>query len=47
MGLLADPDLQKIESVVAAEIEEAVASAEAGPWEPVEDLTKDVYTEKA
>jgi TPP-dependent pyruvate/acetoin dehydrogenase alpha subunit len=30
---------------VAAEVEAAVAEAEAGPWEPVEDLLKDVYTE--
>jgi pyruvate dehydrogenase E1 component alpha subunit len=46
-GMLADSDLQKIESEIATEIEEAVAFAEAGPWEPVEDLTKDVYTGKA
>ena len=29
---------------VDAEIAAAVAFAEAGTWEPVEDLTKDVYT---
>jgi len=34
-----------METEIAAEIDEAVAFAEAGPWEPVEDLTKDVYTE--
>jgi pyruvate dehydrogenase E1 component alpha subunit len=39
-------DLEKIEAEVAAELEDAVAFAEAGPWEPVEDLTKDVYTPK-
>ena len=33
-----------LEKDVAAEVAEAVAFAEAGPWEPVEDLTKDVYT---
>jgi pyruvate dehydrogenase E1 component alpha subunit len=43
-GLLADADLARIEARVAAEIEAAVGEAEAGPWEPVEDLTKDVYT---
>jgi TPP-dependent pyruvate/acetoin dehydrogenase alpha subunit len=29
---------------VDAEIADAVAFAEAGPWEPVEELTRDVYT---
>jgi TPP-dependent pyruvate/acetoin dehydrogenase alpha subunit len=43
-GMLTDADLASIESGVAAEIDEAVAFAEAGPWEMVEDLTKDVYT---
>jgi pyruvate dehydrogenase E1 component alpha subunit len=43
-GLLTDDDLDRLEAEVAAELEEAVAIAEAGPWEPVEDLTKDVYT---
>ena len=27
---------------MAKEVEDAVAFAEAGSWEPVEDLTKDV-----
>jgi hypothetical protein len=31
-----------METSVAAEIDAAVA--EAGPWEPVEDLLKDVHT---
>jgi pyruvate dehydrogenase E1 component alpha subunit len=43
-GLLGDADLAAIEADVAREIDEAVAFAEAGPWEAVEDLTKDVYT---
>jgi pyruvate dehydrogenase E1 component alpha subunit/2-oxoisovalerate dehydrogenase E1 component len=43
-GLLSGPDLRKIEQEAAAEIGEAVAFAEAGPWEPVEDLMKDVMT---
>jgi len=41
-GLLSDADLAAIETAVSAEIEAAVAVAEAGPWEPVEDLLKDV-----
>ncbi|MBI3106563.1 MAG: hypothetical protein HYY95_13520 [Candidatus Rokubacteria bacterium] len=43
-GLLTDADLAASETAVAAEIDSAVAEAEAGPWEPVEDLTRDVYT---
>jgi len=43
-GLLIDADLAAIEADVAHEISEAVGIAEAGPWEPIEDLTKDVYT---
>lgn len=33
-----------LEAEVATEIAAAVAFAEAGTWEPIEDLTKDVYT---
>lgn len=43
-GLLGDADLAELERSVVAEVEAAVACAEAGPWEPVEDLTKDVYS---
>jgi pyruvate dehydrogenase E1 component alpha subunit len=43
-GLLAEGDLAELETAIAAEVAEAVAFAEAGPWEPVEDLTRDVYT---
>jgi pyruvate dehydrogenase E1 component alpha subunit len=42
--LLGDADLAAIEASVAAEIEGAIAEAEAGPWEPVAELLKDVYT---
>jgi len=42
--LLTDDDLDRLEAEVAVELDEAVAIAEAGPWEPVEDLTTDVYT---
>ena len=45
--LLDDDDLAAIESEVEAELAEAVEFAEAGEWEPVEDLTKDVYTPAA
>jgi TPP-dependent pyruvate/acetoin dehydrogenase alpha subunit len=44
-GLLDDADRARIEAEVAAEIEAAIAFAEASPWEPVEGLLKDVYTE--
>jgi len=43
-GALSAADLESLETSVAAEIDEAVRFAEAGPWEPVEDLTRDVYT---
>jgi pyruvate dehydrogenase E1 component alpha subunit len=42
-GLLTDGVLGGIEAAVVAEIADAVAIAEAGPWEPVEDLAKDLY----
>jgi pyruvate dehydrogenase E1 component alpha subunit/2-oxoisovalerate dehydrogenase E1 component len=45
-GLLSEADLEALERKVAAEIEEAVAFAEAGTWEPVEDLTRFVYSER-
>jgi pyruvate dehydrogenase E1 component alpha subunit len=38
-------DADRLESEVDAEVREAVAFAEAGTWEPVEDLTKDVVAE--
>jgi TPP-dependent pyruvate/acetoin dehydrogenase alpha subunit len=43
-GVLADADWTAMETSVAGEVERAVAVADAGPWEPVEDLTRDVYT---
>jgi pyruvate dehydrogenase E1 component alpha subunit/2-oxoisovalerate dehydrogenase E1 component len=45
-GLLSDADLEGLEQQVAAEVEAAVAFAEAGTWEPVEDLTRFVYSER-
>ena len=43
-GLLTEADVATLERDVAAEIAAAVAEAEAGPWEPVTDLLKDVHT---
>ena len=45
--MLHPEDLARIEAEVAAEIAEAVAFAEAGTWEPVEQLARFVYAEKA
>jgi pyruvate dehydrogenase E1 component subunit alpha len=42
--LLDGADLAQIETETAAEVDAAVRVAEEGPWEPVEDLLKDVYT---
>ncbi len=39
-------DIAQIEREVARKIEDAIAFAEAGTWEPVEDLTRFVYSEK-
>jgi pyruvate dehydrogenase E1 component alpha subunit len=44
-GVLTEDDLAAIESDVTEEIEAAVAFAEAGTWEPVEELTRFVYSE--
>jgi pyruvate dehydrogenase E1 component subunit alpha len=44
LALVTDPDLAAVEASAVAAVDDAVATAEAGPWEPVEDLTKDVYT---
>jgi TPP-dependent pyruvate/acetoin dehydrogenase alpha subunit len=44
--LLGPEDVEEIEREVAAEIEEAVAFAEAGTWEPLADLTRFVYSER-
>ncbi len=45
-GIFEDALLQGLEKEVAKEVEEAVAFAEASPWEPVEELTRFVYTER-
>ena len=41
---LLDQKRAEMETALAAEIENAVAFAEAGPWAPVDDLLKDVLT---
>jgi pyruvate dehydrogenase E1 component alpha subunit len=43
--LLTDETWRDMEDRVRAEIDKAVAFAEAGSWEPVEDLTRFVYSE--
>jgi pyruvate dehydrogenase E1 component alpha subunit len=45
-GELTDESLAALESEVDSELEQAVAEAQAGPLEPVEDLTRFVYTEQ-
>jgi len=42
--LLTDDDLASMEADIAVELDQAIAAAEAAPIEPLEDLTKDVYT---
>jgi pyruvate dehydrogenase E1 component alpha subunit/2-oxoisovalerate dehydrogenase E1 component len=43
-GVVTDADIATLEAAVDAEVAAAVADAEAGPWEPVENLLKDVHT---
>jgi TPP-dependent pyruvate/acetoin dehydrogenase alpha subunit len=45
-GLANLEDLHELEEEVKAEMEAAIAFAEAGTWEPVEDLTRFVYSER-
>ncbi len=46
-GALDDAGLSALESEVAAELDAAVAFAEAGTLEPVDELTRDVYATEA
>ena len=46
LGVLQPGDLDRLEQEVSAEIQAAVAAAEAGTWEPVEELTRFVYSDK-
>jgi pyruvate dehydrogenase E1 component alpha subunit len=43
-GTLTDADLAALERAVAGEIADAVAFAEAGEWEPIADLLRDVHS---
>ncbi len=42
-GRLTDEEYAKLDTQANEEVEAAVAFAERGTWEPVEDLTRDVY----
>ena len=44
-GILTDDDLKSLEHEVALEIKEAVDFAENGTWEPVQNLTRFVYSQ--
>jgi pyruvate dehydrogenase E1 component alpha subunit len=44
MSLVDEASIAAIEAAAARDVEHAVAFAEAGTWEPVEQLTRDVYT---
>jgi pyruvate dehydrogenase E1 component alpha subunit len=43
-GVLTEQDVARLDAEARAEVEAAVAFAEAAPWEPVEELTTDVTT---
>jgi len=43
-GHTTEAELAELEQAISSEIAGAVAFAESGPWEPVQDLLKDVYT---
>ena len=45
-NLFNDEDLKRLEGEVEAELAKAVEFAEAGTWEPIEELTKFVYRER-
>jgi pyruvate dehydrogenase E1 component alpha subunit len=46
-GTLTEPEFLAIDAAAQAEVEEAVAFAEAGTWEPVESLGRDLHTPPA
>jgi pyruvate dehydrogenase E1 component alpha subunit len=45
-GLLADDDVAAIEQDVTAVVDDAIAAAEAGTFEPIDDLTRFVHSEQ-
>ena len=46
-GKLSEEEFLALDRQVGAEVDRAVAFAEAGQWEPVEDLARDLYTNTA
>jgi pyruvate dehydrogenase E1 component alpha subunit len=46
-GLLTDEELSTIDNRVVAQVDAAVAAADAAPLEPVDELTRFVYSEVA
>jgi pyruvate dehydrogenase E1 component alpha subunit len=45
-GMLDSAERARIDASIEEELAAAVAFAESGTWEPMEDLTRDVYTEQ-
>jgi pyruvate dehydrogenase E1 component alpha subunit len=45
ISILTEADLIAVEAEVTKEVDESVAFAEVGTWEPVDDLTRFVYSE--
>jgi len=43
-GSLTEEEFLALDAAAQAEVDAAVAFAEAGSWEPVEDLLRDVHT---
>jgi pyruvate dehydrogenase E1 component alpha subunit len=43
-GMMSEADFEKLDGEANGEVDEAVAFAEAGSWEPVQQLTRDVLT---
>jgi pyruvate dehydrogenase E1 component alpha subunit len=46
-GVMTEADFERIDAAAMEEVEAAVAFAEAGSWEPVEQLTRDVLAPAA
>jgi pyruvate dehydrogenase E1 component subunit alpha len=46
VSAITQEDIDKLEASVASEVAEAVAFAESGKWEPMEDLTRFVYSQR-
>jgi pyruvate dehydrogenase E1 component alpha subunit len=45
-GMMTEEDFQRLDREAVEEVDAAVAFAEAGNWEPVEELTRDVCSER-